>query len=246
MAVSSFQPTNLASWGVQLFAFQFGKAFARFAAFDTYHKCFIRVTKTDSSGNSKRACTDDWFLGGLASIAGLCFGFRYFYDICQLINMWNYSDGLVGESISMPNVFNILLMSFSFLLLLTTLCLVLRLVFVAVRTRKQTPWFQLTWMTGYYSLLLYIIPAIFVIQDVYDIVRCFVPYRNEMLELWGDMGMTKSVLVFLCMQYYELAYAWSQRRPKFMETIELGVMKVFRINGEERPEEEETDRRNEV
>jgi hypothetical protein len=242
MGVSSFQPTNIAPWGVQLFAFQLGKAFARFAALDTYHKCFIRVRQTESSGNSKTACTDDWFLEGLASIAGLCFGYRYFYDICQLINMWDYSP---GQSTSMPPAFHIMLISLDFLLLTTTLCLLLRLVFIVVRTRKQTPWFRLTWMTGYYSILL-IIPGILVIQDVYGIVRCFVSYRNEMLELFGDMGMTKSVLMLLSFQYYELTYAWSQERPKFMEKIELQVMRAFKIKVGEPQEEQESDSPHEV
>ena len=93
MAVSSFQPTNLAAWGVQLFAFMFGKTFARVAVFSTYHACFRRVAPAGECHNSKNVVTDDWFLGGLASITGLCFGYRLFYDLWQFSNVWTYYGG---------------------------------------------------------------------------------------------------------------------------------------------------------
>ena len=242
MAVSSFQPTNLAPWGVQLFAFGLGKVFARFAALHTYHDCFRRVTRIDSGQNSKKVRTDDWFLCGLGSIAGLCFGYGLFYDLWLFSNIWNYYDGMV-ESPAMPMALSIVLTASNFLILATTLCLIIRLVLIVVRTRKQTPWFRLTWMSGYYSILL-TIPVFLVLQDVYEIVRCFVSYRNEMLDLFGNMGMTKSILMLLACQYYELAYAWSQKRPLWLESLESLVMDARQMKGEE--QQEEFDRRNEV
>lgn len=231
MAVSSFQPTNLAAWGVQLFAFMFGKTFARVAVFSTYHACFRRVAPAGECHNSKNVCTDDWFLGGLASITGLCFGYRLFYDLWQFSNVWTYYGG-TAQSPSMPAALSISLVSSDFVLLATTLCLISRLVLVIIRTRQQTPWFRLTWMSGYYTVLI-VIPVFLVIQDVYDIVRCFALYRNEMLELFGNMGMTKSVLMLLACQYYEIAYAWSQKRPEWLEKLERLVVEVQQVEREQ-------------
>ena len=235
MAVSSFRPANLAPWGVQLFAFMFGKTFARFAALSTYHACFLRVAQSEEGHNLRKVYTDDWFIGGLASIAGLCFGYRLFYDLWQFGNLWTYY-GETAQSPSMPTALSISLVSSDFVLLATTLCLIFRLVLVIIRTRQQTPWFRLTWMSGYHTILI-IIPMILVIQDVYEIVRCFVLYRNEMLELFGNMGMTKSVLMLLACQYYELAYAWSQKRPVWLEKLECLVMEARQVKGEQRQKE---------
>ena len=231
MAVSSFQPTNQIPWALQLGAFQWGKCFARFAGFVAYYTCFNNLKHTGTSSEKKIWFKEQIFLTVISSVAGFCFGFRFFCLVDIMVDIWmKYKYGESG-----PLLFGrITLHACNFLLLTTTLCLLALLVFVVCRTRKQTLWFRLTWMTGYYFTLL-MIPVFFLIQDVYDVVRSFVSYRNEMLDLFGDMGMTKSILVLLAFQYYELAYAWSQRetRPKWLESIKLQVREVFLMKGGE-------------
>ena len=117
-------------------------------------------------------------------------------------------------------------MTSSICILLTTVGLGASLVTVISRTRKDIPWFRLTWMTGYY-VTLQIVPVFLLTDDIYDIARSLFSYRNERAELACNMGMTKGILMMLGGQTYEIAYSWSQKRPKTLEKIELQVKEIL-------------------
>jgi hypothetical protein len=123
------------------------------------------------------------------------------------------------------------------LLLSASVLLAITLVYVILLSRKEVPWYRLTWMTGYY-VTLQLIPFFIIAQDVYDLVKGVVSERSEMLELLLDMGMTKGILAMLGGQSYEIAYAWSQKHPKMLEKIVLQFNGMFKRRGRQQSSEQ--------
>jgi uncharacterized ion transporter superfamily protein YfcC len=100
------------------------------------------------------------------------------------------------------------------------------LIHVILLSRTEVPWYRLTWMTGYY-VTLQLVPFFIMSQDLYDLVKSFVSERNEMLEITFDMAITKSILMMLGSQSYEIASAWSRKPPKVLEKIMLRLKDMF-------------------
>ena len=80
-----------------------------------------------------------------------------------------------------------------------------------------------------YYVILQTVPFFILTQDIFDFVAALVSYRNEMVELLCDMGMTKMILVMLASQAYEIAQAWEEKRPKYIEKLEMRVKEIIAL-----------------
>jgi hypothetical protein len=208
MAVSAFLPENLPTWAVHYTTFALGKCAARVVVFYAYYTCFRRLGH--SSQDSFR-----YSIVPAMVTCGLSFLFRF------LIIGFDVAFHLKGLPMdSQPFV------EPSVLILISSLGLIAGLIHVILETRMETPWYRLTWMTGYYTTL-QIIPIFILTQDIYDVVKPFFSYRNEMVELLCDMGMTKSILILLGGQSYEIASAWCQERPNAIVMIEARIKELI-------------------
>ena len=202
VAVSGFLPENIPSWAVQLVVFALGKFIARAAVFYTYYVCVRRLIK---KGNIRRC---------LASLLGAAI-------ILEVIGL---APKVVAISFEIFRMQSEKFMESSWIFaaiqsLAATVLILIFLVGLTVKTRKEIPWFQVSRMMGYY-ITLQILPVFLLTQNIYDMVRIFVPRRYEIVELLCDMGMTKTILIMVGGQCYEVAHAWSQSRPKALATIE--------------------------
>lgn len=218
MAISAFIPKNVPAWASQYIAFTIGKFATRIAVGYVYYKCVARIP---NGFKCKKTITESrvrnplvFLIAAWSELAGFVIRFVVQgFEIAAVITQkkWN------GEKLSLIS---------SLLVLLPTILLYLFLANVVYRTRKEVPWFRLTWMTGYYASLL-IVPIFLLVQDIFGVVTACVPYHIEMVKVLCDLGMTKSILMMLGGQSYEIAYSWSQKRPKMLEKIELQVKEIF-------------------
>jgi hypothetical protein len=217
-AISAFIPENVPAWATQYIAFTIGKFATRITVGYVYYTCVARISngfKCKKTIPGSRARNPLVFL--IAAWLGLAgFVIRFValgFEIAAVITQkdWN------GNKLSFIS---------SLLILLPTILLYLFLADVVYRTRKEVPWFRLTWMTGYYASLL-IVPIFLLVQDVFGVVTACVPCHVEMVKVLCDLCMTKGILMMLGGQSYEIAYSWSQKRPKMLERIELQVKEIF-------------------
>jgi hypothetical protein len=112
------------------------------------------------------------------------------------------------------------------MILISTLGLIAILIGVIHESEEEIPWYRLTWMSGYYFTL-QLVPIFILTQDIYDLVKPLVSYRNEMVDLLCDMGMTKSIVMMLGSQSYEIAHSWCQERPEVISRIEARVKEII-------------------
>ena len=220
MTVSAFLPTAFPAWATQHFAFTAGKLATRIAVFYVYYSCFSRIPYAFVGISYPRIRNNDncLVLIMVPVIAGVGFTCRFIAQGFEIAS-------LLKDVERDANVDTLLQLAASSCLY-TTILLYAFLLFVIIRSRKDIPWLRLTWMTGYY-VTLQIIPIFLLTQDIFDLVRSIVPYHNEMVELLCDLGMTKSILLMLGGQSYEIAYSWSQKRLKALEKIELQVKEIL-------------------
>ena len=226
MALSSFRPTNIPAWSTQRLAFTMGKLCARIAVCYVYYTGLCRIPDGFPKIYTRNGRPEDEFRSSMSLyICGLTVcGFL----ACFIVRGFEIGLVLKGSLIIREGPIMMFTCMSSACIVLTTVGLGASVLTVISRTRKNIPWFRLTWMTGYY-VTLQIVPVFLLTQDIYDIARCFFSYRNEMAELACDMGMTKSILIMLGGQTYEIAYSWSQKRPRALEKIELQVKKILEI-----------------
>ena len=228
MTVSSFLPKNVPAWITQRLAFSIGKLCSRVAVYYVYYAALCRIPNAFPKVNSENRRPEHEIRSFMCSyICAVAICGHVLRFIVQGIEIGAVVKGsmLFPDAPMMATVLSIISSGF---LLLTTTSLAACLVMVICRTRNDIPWFKMTWMMGYY-VTLQIVPVFVLTQDIYDLVKCFFSHRNEMLELTCDMGMTKSILIMLGGQTYEIAYSWSQKRPKVLENIELQVKEILEL-----------------
>ena len=224
MAVSSFLPTNIPAWITQRLAFGMGKLCARIAVCYVYYTGLCRIPNGFPNIKTRRVRPEDEFRSSMSSyVCGFTICGFLFRFIVQGIEIGSVVKGSLVFPEGPTMIYSI---ASSACILLATVGLGASVVTVVSRTRKDIPWFRLTWMTGYY-VTLQIVPVFLFMQDIYDLAKCLFLYRNEMVELACDIGITKSILMMLGGQTYEIAYSWSQKRPKTLEMIELQVKEIF-------------------
>jgi hypothetical protein len=205
MAVSSFLPHSLPAWTVHYITFAFSKFTARVVVFYTYYTCFRRLARSSSQDSFQ------YRLVPVMVVAGVSFLHRFIMIGFDIAIHFNGSQ-MDSQYLVIPSV----------IILISTLGMIAVLICVIRETSMEIPWYRLTWMTGYYAVL-QIIPISILTQDIYDLVRPFFASRNEMVELLCDMGMTKSILILLGGQSYEIASAWCQERPHSIAMIEARI-----------------------
>jgi hypothetical protein len=200
MAFISFLPDDITLWILERVAFMSGKCIARAAVYYTYYTAFRRLSKY---------CPHTLIL--LASsmiLVGMGFGVRVIFLGFE-IALIHYGYSLESFVFALP----------SGVALVSTFILLIDLIYVIRKSKSDIPWYRMNWMMGHY-ITLQIVPIVLLTQDGYDLAQSLTPYRNEMVELFCDMGMTKALLVMLGSQSYETAYAWSQKRPYSLAMIE--------------------------
>ena len=226
MAVSSFLPTNISAWIAHRLAFTMGKLCARIAVCYVYYTGLSRIPNAFPKIEMRNRRPEDDFRSHMSSCIGAL-------TIVGFLLRFTFQSIEIGSVVKGSLVFPddptmVLSMMSSACILLTTIGLGASLVTVIYRTRRDIPWFRLTWMTGYY-VTLQVVPVFLLTLDIYDLARPLFSCRNEMAELVCDMGMTKGILMMLGGQTYEIACSWSQKRPKVLEKIELQVKEILEI-----------------
>ena len=213
MAVSAQLPASIPPWIVQRLAFALGKLSARVVVMYAYYACFSRISDIKSSRrvyNFHVVIYGFWISAFIARFVGISL------EIAALLTD-------VSSAVS-----TIVSVASSGVLVATTLGFSMLLVWVITKSRKDVPWHQLTWMLVYY-VILQTVPFFILTQDIFDFVAALVSYRNEMVELLCDMGMTKMILVMLASQAYEIAQAWEEKRPKYIEKLEMRVKEIIAL-----------------
>jgi hypothetical protein len=209
MGVSSSYPENMAAWGVQLVAFTLGKMMARATVVYAYYCCFKRINCNRSTVKYHLMICMLWLFAYIGLLTGSCLA------IASL-----------SENTLHPDQIKTTLIASAACLVAITVGFSIHVAHVIVKSRKEVPWHKLTWMSGYYVVLQFI-PILLLTQDIYELVMSVVSWRDETVELLCNMGMTKSILLLLGSQSYEVAYALSQKRPKHLVYIEQRIKQLI-------------------
>ena len=202
MSVSSFMPENMTAWRIQLVTFTLGKMVTRGAVYYTYYTAFRRMATTQSQQDKP----PQWHTRLFYPM--FLYGVAFILDIISMVFQL-----ISPRSTPLPLVSSILL-------LISSVTLNGQLDAVVMSTKKDIPWCKINWMMGYYWTLR-IIPAFLYIQDISAVVVAAQGgWAGEAVVLGTNLGMTKSILMLLSSQTYEMALSWSQERPKWVQKIE--------------------------
>jgi len=220
MSVSSFMPENMTAWRIQFVAFTLGKMMTRVAVYYTYYSSFRRMATTQSQQDKPPQWQTKLFHPMF-----LC-GVAFILDIISMV-----------FQLSSPRSTPLPLVS-SILLLISSVTLNGQLDAVVVSTKKDIPWHKINWMMGYYWTLR-IIPAFLYVQDISAVVVVANGgWASEAVVLGTNLGMTKSILMLLSSQTYEMALSWSQERPKWFQKLENLYQEYKDVKNSQRTEPE--------
>jgi len=206
MSVSSFQLDNIAAWKSHLVSFALGKIATRLAVYYVYYTTFRRMTAVSSQKDKHR----NWHHILLNNSAQL-FGVASILDLVYL-----------GKTLASPagQLQSPLPLISSILILIATVNLSRLLVAIIYETKPDIPWYRLTWMSGYYWTL-QVVPLLLSVQDIAAVVIAAKGGRTVELVVFGtNLGITKSVLMLLGGQTFEMAVALSKERPAFIKKLE--------------------------
>ena len=206
MSVSSFQPHNISAWKSHLISFTLGKIATRLTVYYVYYTAFRRMTAVSNQKDNHR----NWhhiLLNYSAQLFGVA-------SILDLVYLGKTLASPVGQPQSpLPLISSILI-------LIATVNLILLLGDIIYETKSDIPWYKLTWMSGHYWAL-QLVPLLLSVQDIAAVVIAAKGGRTVELVVFGtNLGITKSVLILLGGQTYEMAVTLSKERPGFIKKLE--------------------------
>lgn len=206
MSVSSFQPDNIPAWKSHLVSFTLGKIATRLAVYYVYYTTFRRITTVSSQKDKHR----NWH-HILLNYSAQLFGVASILNLVYLGKIIAFPAGQLQSPLPLISSIIILIATVNFIRLLGD---------IICETKPDIPWYKLTWMSGYYWSI-QLVPLLLSVQDIAAVVIAAKGGRTEELVVFGtNLGMTKSILMLLGGQTYEMAVAFSQERPGFMKKLE--------------------------